>query len=69
LTAIDRKYLRDVHDAGLREIGFTYVEQHIAGGLGAFEIGSERTHDHGANAAVIEVVVLNDDMGMSITGG
>jgi len=69
LTAIDREDLRNVHDAGLREIGFTWVKQQIAGGFDAFEIGSERTHDQGANAAVIEVIVLNDDMGMSITRG
>jgi hypothetical protein len=61
---LDRRDLRDDHEAPLGKAPFARVEQDVPRFARPVQIRRQRAHDHGRDARVVEDVVLNRHVGM-----
>jgi hypothetical protein len=55
--------LGNIDDTALRQAGFTFFEENISSCFGAPQVRGQGADDNRADAAFVEDIVLNDDVG------
>lgn len=64
LCAFDASNLRNDDDALFGEVALTGLEEHVAGLIGTVKVRAKRAHHRRRQAAVVQGVDLNHDVGM-----
>src|SRR5471030_635138 len=68
VSLIDGLHLRNIDDAGFREIAIALLQHYVTRSLGAAQVGSNQTHDSRGNSASVEDIALDDHTGMAFGG-
>src|SRR5580704_8949502 len=68
LRFIDREDLRYIHHAGLREVGFAFLQEHVARRICAAQIRSDQAYHGCSNGTPVENVVLDNHARMALRG-
>ena len=68
IVLVDGKELRNHSDAGLRQVGFAYVQKNVSPGLRSLEIRGQGADDDRTDPALVEEIVLHDNMGVQEAG-
>jgi hypothetical protein len=68
VSSVDGEDLRDVDDTRSRESAFARTETHISGQIRQSKVRRQRADDYRSDAALVEDIVLNNDVGVAIAG-